>query len=450
MKKTSEKLLQQKRERKRLKRLRQNKSFIGENSKTSKLENFLKKGDERLISKHSFDLDNFINSLVDMSKIKPILDVKIPKTFSLEYNYIKSLETIGTIRKTLITNIGKEITLDFTKCKKVDFSILFLLKVLVEEYLSSLAKLDRKLRYFTSKPKIQIIHSKTERVNLKLLANEIILKISPIKSQFVPISNLRLIKGRKPQKHYSENKKGSTITKIREYINIGCLERHHLTLTSDGKSNIDGLLSEILNNSEDHSLFDTWYVFSNLFEINQKGTEKVSELNLAILNFGYSIYDGFEQSKDENHVVYNEMNELYNYIVENYGNQFSKENLFSLYALQEGKSRLKYKEQSRGTGTMKFINSFLNLGDYEDKKNNYIPKLHIYSGNTFIKCDNDYKPFQVEGVNYLSLNKENDLLIPPEKTHLKGLNRKFPGTLLVVKLYINENHLLKKMNNNDK
>jgi len=100
--------------------------------------------------------------------------------------------------------------------------------------------------------------------------------------------------------------------------------------------------------------------------------------------------------------------------------------------------------------TMKFINSFLNLGDYEFSKHEFIPRLIIYSGNTSIKCDSRYKPFDKEGINYLSLNRKNDLTLPPDESHLKSLDRTFPGTLLAVKIYLNEHHLKRKIDENGK
>ncbi len=130
------------------------------------------------------------------------------------------------------------------------------------------------------------------------------------------------------------------------------------------------------------------------------------------------------------------------------GRKFTRENLFTLYALQDGSSRLKYVRESRGTGTMKFINSFLNLGDYQDNSKGYIPRLLIFSGATMLKCDNTYKPFEIEGVNYLSLNSENDMNKPPVSSHLMNLENRFPGTLIIGKIYLNQDHLKKKINGN--
>lgn len=450
-KNTSENRLRDKREKYNIKRIRAEKKFDGPNSVKEKINSFQKTVDQKIIKSNKFKLDDFLNSFISKKEFKIGLTIKIPENFSLEFNHEKSLDKLTELRLSLIKYPGQKIEIDFINCKKIDFSILFLLKVILDEYLINLKKLDSKLKVFRSNPQIRIIHSKTDNVNLKLLANRIIPNTETKENDFIPVSALNLIKGRKSQRHYAENKKGVAITKIRNFINKDCLNSHHLILNDKGVGYLDGLLSEILNNAEDHSLFDTWYAYGNLFETSktQSNPDVVGEINLAILNFGYSIFEGFEETKSANIETYAEMERLYKFVKkQSKGKHYTKENLITLYALQEGKSRLNYIEESRGTGTMKFINSFLNLGDYQSKKDNFDPRLIIYSGSTSIKCDNEFKPFDLEGSQYLSLNKNNDLTSPPENSHLNSLKRKFPGTLLVVKIYLNESHLKEKIKYN--
>lgn len=445
-------LVQKKREKKRLTRLRKGKVYKDDFTFMSKIEKHNKLIDNKIISSFKFELDDFINENGNNIIDEPTTSIKIPKIFSLEFNYKESIDKITLLRKSILKKVGETIEIDFSICEDIDFSILFLMKVLLEEYLAYFNKLNRRT-YSNVNPKIRINHSSTDKVNLKLYANNIISNTTSEESDLMPIYALGLIKGSKAQKHYSESKKGPAITKIRSFINDGCLKRQNMVLGDEGIGYLDGLLSEILNNAEDHSPFNTWYAFGNLFETKGNGHQDdgvIGEINLAIFNFGYSIFEGFEKSKEKNFQKYNEMESIYNYIDQKSikGKSFTKENLFTLVALQEGFSRVKYRDSSRGTGTMKFLKSFINLGDYEDKTKDYNPRLLIYSGSTTIKCDNEFKPFEIDGVHYLSLNKENDISLPPSKSHLKHLEGKFPGTLLVVKIYLNENHLKQKIENN--
>lgn len=411
---------------------------------------FKQKHDEKIIENFRSELDDFLKSNGNSSKKEATHWIPIPKTFSLERDYDSTIETLALIRKSMMKLLGTKITIDFSICENVDFSSLFLLNVLLNEYLRDLKSLDRRLLIFRAYPQIEITHSNFGDVNLKLLANRLVPQTLSNTNEFIPISSINLIKGTKSQKHYAENRKGITATEIRKYINSSIF-RHGFFLNEEGESSLDGMISEILNNAEDHSPWNTWYAFANLFETNRSGQnpEIVGEINLAFMNFGFSIYEGFEETKSRNLEIYTQMEQMFSLVsVKKGGSKFSKENLFTLYALQEGISRLKFEKESRGTGTMKFIQSFLSLGDYEDKAKKFIPHLLIYSGNTLLKCSNQFSPFTIDDVNYLSLNSQNDLKEPPDGTHLQSLNYKFPGTLLIVKIYLNEDHLKKKLERN--
>jgi hypothetical protein len=442
--------LQKKREQKKYRRLRKKKKYRGYNTTIHKIEKFKIAHDEIILSKFNFEIDNYLNRYGGVSTLSVSETIKIPNVFSLERNYNESIDVLWQLRKTIYPFSFRQIIIDFSDCKKIDFGILFLTKVVLEEYIETIKKLQKKLVIIHVISEIKINPSKVDSVNFKLLANNLITSINAKDDEFIPISTLNLIKGTRSQKHYAENKKGSATTKIRRYINEG-LKRHSFILSNKGEGLLDGLISEILNNAEDHSPFNTWYAFGNLFETNPKSqpSNVVGEINLAFLNFGYSIYDGFELTQEDNFEVYSDMEKMHHIVKHNslFTNKLTKENLFTLYALQEGFSRLRYLKESRGTGTMKFITSFLELGDYQDVKKDFIPRLLIYSGNTCLKCDNKFKPFCIDDVYYLSLNSEGKLTLPPENSHLFDLDYRFPGTLLIVKIYLNKNHLNVKNGN---
>ena len=438
--------LQKKRARKRLKRIRKKPYYKVKFSTEYKVREFRRRIDIRKLSNYKFELHTFLEERGNPPLAALTTEISIPSDFSLESNHNETIGTLSLIRKSLLKFLGQKFTIDFSKCKSADFSGLFLLKVILEEYLKEFRKLEKELMFYKAVPEITIKLSNIEEVNLKLLANAIVNNAQVKKTEFIPISILNMITGRKTQKHYAENKKGLAATSIRNYINMG-LRRQGFELKPKGGGLLDGMISEILNNAEDHSHFDRWYAFANLFETTKNSnTDSVGEINFAFLNFGYSIYEGFEGTRFENSKVYGEMDQMCSLVQKTkLGKKFTKENLFTLYALQDGNSRLTFNEESRGTGTMKFIKSFLDLGDYQDEKRKFHPHLIIYSGATMLQCDNLYRPFEIDGVNYLSLNRDNDMTKPPEKSHLKTLENRFPGTLLVGKIYLNKDHLNKKL-----
>lgn len=370
----------------------------------------------------------------------------MPKDYSFCTNYDTAIETLRKIIAAIFHNKGKEVVIDFSNCTFVDQPALFVLQIIRLDFQEEFQKLDSRMRVLSSKITYRVLLSKEQKVNKLLFVTGLISQVDLKIDGLMPLTTIGYYKGNRSQKHYSENRKGVIGTRIVAYINH-CLSAHGYTFNADGINYLDGLVSEILNNAEDHSAFNTYYATANLLgELKVNGTDSVvGEMNLSFMNFGDSFFEGFEQTKVRNSDVYDQMETLYKQITAlKFRSSFSKENLFTLYALQEGMSRLKYEEESRGTGTTKFINSFFAFGDYEDDERDYHPSLVLLSGATQLICDNKYKPFERDGVFFVSLNSENDLRIPPEKSNLKTLKYYFPGTVLTARIYLNQDHLKKK------
>lgn len=370
--------------------------------------------------------------------------IKIGDRFSLDSNYNETIEKISDIIYSMWINAGTSVEVDFSECSYVDQSALFLIQILRFEFQEEFEKLGRRLTVLNPRVKVIFIESKKQNVNLHLFLCGLIDTVT-LENKIEPIDSFGYLKGSKQQKAYLENKKGLNASKIVAYVNR-CLIRNGFELNINGRNDITNLIGEVLNNAEDHSPFNTYYVTANYHHEKDGEADSctVGELNLSFLNFGYSIYEGLEDNKNENVEVYSFLNEGYNSVVKQDRN-FSKENLFTLYALQDGVSRLKYKDESRGTGTMKFIRCFFSIGDYQDKEKGKNPHLSILSGKTRLVCDKQHEPFMRDNKYFVSLNKEKNLLLPPEKSHLQSLKYAFPGTMLSVKVYLNNEHIKKKL-----
>jgi len=127
----------QKRNKKReIKKKKRTHSYIGINTLFErKNENFgLIRHEEKVIRTKKFPLNEFLNDYghkVD----KNLHDIiEIPKYFILEKYQLSSFNTITRIRKALMEYRGEKIIIDFSKCKKVDYSCIFLLLVILMEY----------------------------------------------------------------------------------------------------------------------------------------------------------------------------------------------------------------------------------------------------------------------------------------------------------------------------
>ncbi|WP_183568750.1 hypothetical protein [Mucilaginibacter sp. SP1R1] len=380
------------------------------------------------------------------------LIIKIPTVFCLESNYSECMQTIKEFASSLYDNLGGHILIDFSKCSKVDSGALFVFQIIRLEIVKKLKFLQTKIKYNVI-PELNIKVPKSKDVIRLLIIMGYPISPDDIKNQdedstLNPFHFLGFLKGSASQKHYFENKKSVYSANVVSYIN-SCLDEHGYVLSEDETNNIDGIIAEVLSNAEDHSGQPDWYLTANFSkEMSQIGEEDVGELNIVIMNFGNSIYEAFLETKEKNNEMYVAVKNYVTSMINNHDFSFNEEQLYTLATMQEQTSRLKFERQSRGTGTIKFINSFLELGDFEDKAKNYVPNLSIYTGKVHLVCDNQFKPRLKDNIYYLSLNPENDLAVPPRASHLKKLKSKFPGTLLSLKLYLNKKHFDNKYGGN--
>lgn len=438
------KFLGKKRERKRLRRKRKGKKF--DSSVLRRGQGLRIKYERRIVENHKSYLFEFlIEKKFIVGTEDASINIKIGKHFSIDENYDETIKKISDIVYSMWINAGSTIEIDFSDCQKVDQGALFLLQILRLEFQEEFEKLNRRLVVLDSRLNVQFTESKDSDVNLHLFLCGLISTVV-LGDSIQPINTLGYLKGSRQQRSYLENKKGLNASKIVNYINT-CLTHSGFELNNQGRNDLTNLIGEVLNNAEDHSPFMTYYVTANYHhEVCNSNLEIVGELNLSFLNFGYSIYEGLEDNKSENAGVYKVLTDGCEIILKK-DSTFSKENLFTLFALQEGISRLKFENESRGTGTMKFIRCFFSMGDYEDRQRKKIPNMSILSGKTRLVCDKAHEPFIKENRYFMSLNDEKDLTLPPDKSHLKKLDYAFPGTLLTLKVFLNSDHIKNKFGN---
>ncbi|HLN94302.1 MAG TPA: hypothetical protein VK183_01610 [Flavobacterium sp.] len=436
-------ILRRKRTAKRIKRRRLGKIF--DQSKFRKtFQSIIQKYEIRRVQEYKSTLFEFLKTKkFIIGHEDRSLRIYIGDEFNLETNYNETIEKISDIVYSIWINVGKTIVVDFTNCTKVDQSALFLLQILRLEIQGEWNRLDRFLTEISISTKVEFVPSKISDVNLHLLLCGMSNNVE-VSEGIVPIDSLGFLKGEKTRNYFLENRKGINATKIVAYVNK-CLRRNDFEFSEIGESDLTNLIGEVLNNAEDHSHFSTYYVTANYHHEADATLDSgvVGELNISFMNFGSSIYEGLEGTKEENSAIYEIISKIYDKVSGQ--STFSKDNLFTLYALQDGISRLKYEDESRGTGTMKFINCFFSLGDYVNEAKNKQPRLTILSGKTYLICDNKYKPFEKDSRYFVSLNDQSDLFFPPNKSHLKDLKYAFPGTMLSIKVFLNKEQLNEKI-----
>lgn len=172
--------------------------------------------------------------------------------------------------------------------------------------------------------------------------------------------------------------------------------------------------------------------------------DEVIELNLAIVNYGDSMYEGFEKTKQQNRENYQKVlkgYEFHNRTINGRKFAFGKEGLYTMLMLNEGISRLKFEKDSRGNGTMDFLDAFISLGQYGRVNDKYVSQLNIVSGHTVLTCDDDVKPYKFGSMRVISLNKSQDQKHLPDENYLRDYSRYFPGTILECRIYLNKRNL---------
>ena len=388
-------------------------------------------------------------------KINSKASTLINDKFSFRADYENTNNNLKEIfSKIYIRNCSKFV-IDFENCNEIELSPIVVLIVILRDFYSFSDTLNN--RYNNKKltrKNIVIKKSKNNEVNKLLFACRLITREECFFEGMKPFNSTDLIIGRKSSKNFSYNAKGPAIEKIKDQINL-CLKSIKLELNPLGHNKFGKLIGEALGNAEDHSKINEWFALG-ITMVNEKGenNEKEVMLNLTMLNFGDSIYSGFEKTKNENHKNYERVEKLYRNVGGSIRNKiignFTRENLFTLYILQEGISRRKYLKPSAGHGTIPFINAFMELSEEESSAN--ISDLAIFSGNTMVRCIKKHQPFKDKNedgdeIFKMSLNNDKNLDKLPEKDYLKNLPSEFPGTILSAKIYLNEKTLKNKIQN---
>jgi hypothetical protein len=425
---------------------RKNKNYISE-KKISLSISDLKIGESLL--KRKAQIYTFLDQKIDFKDYVTENKIEFPADFSFTKNYEESIKSIYRAIYSYHNLKNDKIIFSFEKCKIVEITCLFLLDNLLEEVFIFKTKLQKGIKYNILN-EMNIIESPVSEVNKRLavLDKKFLTKEFIDDLKLIPIDKLEE-KGSKRKKSYLENKKSQTTTKIIKYLNKKIIESSKYILSVEGVNYFQGIISEIIDNSEQHSYFNgEWFVNAFSFEdLDKEVGDKVTEIQLHFLNFGASIVESFEETRVNNKEQFGAIESKIAEI-KTKTKAFSYENLFTLLSLNQGVSSLYYEGQSRGTGTINFINSFFEIGDFKDEERNIYPEMIILSGATLIKIDTKYRTFLNEDKKFnVSLNETESIDEPPEKTHLKSLKNFFPGTLISMRVYINDNHLTTKANN---
>ena len=167
-----------------------------------------------------------------------------------------------------------------------------------------------------------------------------------------------------------------------------------------------------------------------------------------ILNFGRTIYEKFNSEDCPNQDVVQKMRGLSKaYRKRNLFSikKFEEENLWTLYALQEGVSSVSPEEYKRGNGSIRFIESFFNIKESQDVDD--ISYMTILSGKTRIYFNGKYniatkRNESGETFKVMTFNESGSINEKPDSDYVSQTKEYFPGTMISAKILLNDDDLV--------
>lgn len=361
------------------------------------------------------------------------IKITIPETFSLIENPDVSIGLLHILRDVAASPRIREISIEHSECNRLDLCASALMDVVL---------MKAKSQWKWTKQSVVVRGQLPPEINAvhKLLVNSGVV-VNVVQPAAIPaevakgVVPFRLVKGGYSGPFESARKERVS-TDLAEYFG-NCLLTQGFQLKSEAKGQLAAMVSEILDNSELHSNSDgAWYVIGHFLDdptSNVRGT-----CHIALFNFGDSIYQSLRR-KDTSSLIQQKLRALSKRHEHTLWNRtgLTESTLWTLYALQEGVSRLAGEtgQIGRGGGTVDMLRFFsdLSCGDH---------RMCIVSGDAYILVDGRYSPgLDPEGNTIIAFNNENDLNIAPDPTCVRALEAYFPGTLISLRFPINREHL---------
>jgi hypothetical protein len=362
----------------------------------------------------------------------------VPEIFS----FIEAPDaTLGVLRALVsrsVTRKVKRFFIDQEECKQVDLCAEAVASVLVREATRAL-----RLQVTGRLPQDPLQRDVAKAAGLPRFLGA---KLDP------PLGfvTLGLVAGRKrAEKANVSSQREIVTTRLTNYVNA-CLKRYNWSLSRSAARYLSSIVGEVIGNAEDHSQEHSseanWWVAAYLHEASDLA---YGDCHITIFNFGRTLYESMQELP---------LDSLLRKGIESLVEEHTKrgffsrpswtpENLWTLYALQEGASRYQVGEKilnDRGQGTADMIQFFQRLG--QSKAASSEPRMCIVSGRTHILFDNTYQ-MQLQRTEagptrrIIGLNSSNTLSEPPDERYVRHLESSFPGTLISLRFYLDEEHL---------
>lgn len=368
-------------------------------------------------------------------------EIAIPAIFSLIDNPKDSYGAIRRIVASLLYQKHKDVIIDYSNCKVFTLEAQVLLDLVLRDILKIYKRCERTKRNqlfvknITDRSKG---NSNVRKMLFSVGSQAIHTKNKKVYPDIIPY-NLCVHQSKSDTLEQIEQKDLDT-TSLSDYVE-NCLARMGRTLDGESMDDLCTVIGEILINAEEHSSTKCRYSIG-YFEEKDVNGNKLGLFQLVILNIGRSIYEKFHDSDCPNKDVVEKMRNLSKrYTKKGFftRKKFEEEALWTLYSLQDGVTSVSPKlYPQRGNGSLRFIESFLNLKRAE--ASDTISKMTLQSGSTCIVFDGSYDTStrEVNGDRYriMAFNKNNDIEDIPDVRYVRTTEHFFPGTFICANIVL--------------
>ncbi|HZK56573.1 MAG TPA: hypothetical protein VFC84_20645 [Desulfosporosinus sp.] len=401
--------------------------------------------DRRLIEKKTkserFLLFNFLNMNKFAKKPKKFgrdIFFNMPRSFSFIENPDETIQLLRYLFYCGIRSSVEKLNFNYVDCEKLGICASTVMDVVILE-IKKQKQRWRNRRPFNISAQVQ---DESKQIKDILEVSGLIKHLGFPTQERSYITKLDLLTGSNNNKRGS--KSGEVATQVTDYF-IRCINTQGLGMGREGIRIMGDMIGEIIGNCETHGgTFTQWYTLGH-YSTEEKG--KYGECHLVFFNFGSTIYESL--NSDTTSIEIRES--LANLTRKHRGffkMSWTEESLWTLYALQDGVSRLRDREKDpdRGTGTVKLIDCFQSIGETHDGN---FPAMSITSGRTHIYFDGKYKlADQKIGNEYrqvIAFNSTNDLNEPPDPNNVRTLKNFFPGTVISMRFYLDRTFITRLM-----
>lgn len=362
---------------------------------------------------------------------------EMPNPFSLIDNYKETSRFLKKLFNALYFQSFENMYIDYSKCEHIDVGASMCMDIILSDFIKYYHQLQRD-KHTVKVDEIKPINYERYSIEKVLFSIGAFRSIKGFKINYENITDFPIIIGNKKNKKLSIQRE-IDITNTVDYI-INCLSQMNKTLTGTAETNLYKVIGEVIQNADEHSNTNDRYSIG-YFERTQTTNGHFGIFNLAILNFGNTIYETFTNPECQNEKVVNQMKELSKKYTSRKlfrPSDFEEETLWTLYALQDGVTRMP--DWERGNGAIRFIESFFKLKGNEEVDE--ISKMVITSGHTRVIFDGKYNIVSKQRGNNSSLykmmtfNQSGDIEDKPDSQYVKFEKNYFPGTMISVKIKI--------------